>query len=111
MFMTRVECRRLERWHRTWGAEVVNRVDRVCRLRRGRKALRKWQPDCCCASQETSMTEKEKGVCAHPPCNCPVPEGEKYCGAYCEGAEDTSEIICNCGHASCAMRATGGGAV
>jgi hypothetical protein len=38
MFMTRVECRGLARWHRTWGAEVVNRVDRVCRLRRGRKA-------------------------------------------------------------------------
>ena len=24
------------------------------------------------------MPDKDKGICAHPACTCPVPEGEKY---------------------------------
>lgn len=40
--------------------------------------------------------------CAHPACNCPAPEGEKYCGAYCHDARDLTELACNCGHLGCA---------
>ena len=40
--------------------------------------------------------------CAHPPCGCPVGDGEKYCSAICEdsGAGD-EELICICGHRGC----------
>lgn len=40
--------------------------------------------------------------CAHPGCNCPAKEGSRFCGAYCEGAGDTAEVTCNCGHPGCA---------
>jgi hypothetical protein len=40
--------------------------------------------------------------CAHPACNCPAPQGEKYCGAYCHDAKDLTELACNCGHGDCA---------
>ena len=43
----------------------------------------------------------ETKKCAHPPCNCPAKEGSRYCGAYCEGATDTAEIVCSCGHPAC----------
>ena len=44
------------------------------------------------------MSEK----CAHPACNCPAPQGEKYCSGYCHDAGDLTELACNCGHAGCA---------
>jgi len=49
------------------------------------------------------MSEKSEALCAHPACNCMVPEGEKYCSAYCEDAGHTTEISCNCGHAGCSL--------
>jgi hypothetical protein len=47
--------------------------------------------------------EKEAGMCQHPACNCPVPEGETYCSTYCEDAGDIEELSCNCQHAGCAL--------
>ena len=40
--------------------------------------------------------------CAHPPCNCPAPQGEKYCSTYCQDAGSLTELACNCGHRGCA---------
>ena len=42
--------------------------------------------------------------CAHPACNCIAREGSKYCGTWCEGAADTAEITCACGHPDCAVK-------
>lgn len=41
-------------------------------------------------------TEKQ---CAHPGCECPVPQGETWCSPHCEAAP--TEAICGCGHAAC----------
>jgi hypothetical protein len=49
------------------------------------------------------MAEKQKGMCAHPSCNCLVKEGEKYCSQYCHDAGDTIEISCNCEHPGCSL--------
>ncbi len=43
----------------------------------------------------------DKNKCAHPSCSCPKADDSNYCSAYCEGAGDTIEIACNCGHAGC----------
>jgi hypothetical protein len=43
----------------------------------------------------------ERDNCAHPGCNCMSVEDSDYCSAYCEGAADTVEILCECGHAGC----------
>jgi len=61
------------------------------------------EPELLHFQEEGTMPEKRKGMCAHPACNCPVPEGEKYCSAYCEDAADTVEISCNCEHPGCAL--------
>src|SRR5580700_2645330 len=42
----------------------------------------------CLYGEEYTMADKQKGMCAHPACNCPVPEGEKYCSQYCKDAAD-----------------------
>lgn len=43
----------------------------------------------------------EKVTCKNPVCSCaPQPDG-KYCGASCEGAGQTVEIDCDCGHPEC----------
>jgi hypothetical protein len=45
------------------------------------------------------MTDKKK--CANPACTC-IPIGsESHCSAHCEAAKGTTEIMCQCGHASC----------
>ena len=44
---------------------------------------------------------KEK-TCAHIPCSCVVPAGQKYCSESCEVAgSDEVEIACECGHSAC----------
>jgi hypothetical protein len=48
------------------------------------------------------MATTDKNKCAHPACNCPKPADSKYCSPYCEAAKDTTELMCNCGHAGCA---------
>lgn len=43
----------------------------------------------------------ERKQCAHPGCLCPADEGSKYCSAYCAGAGDRAEVICDCGCPDC----------
>ncbi len=47
------------------------------------------------------MVDQERETCAHPGCNCPASEDSDYCSSYCEGAGDTPEIDCKCGHPNC----------
>ena len=42
--------------------------------------------------------------CAHPPCGCPVEEGEKYCSTYCQDSGSLAEPTCSCGHRGCAQQ-------
>jgi hypothetical protein len=44
----------------------------------------------------------EEKKCAHPACNCILPEGEKYCSTYCHDAGTLTELACNCPHPGCA---------
>ena len=46
--------------------------------------------------------------CAHPACVCPRSQDSKFCSAFCEGASDKPDVICNCGHAGCSAKATAG---
>jgi hypothetical protein len=46
------------------------------------------------------MNDERDNQCAHPSCDCPVPENETYCSPHCESAPK-SEIICGCGHGAC----------
>jgi hypothetical protein len=39
--------------------------------------------------------------CAHPPCGCPVADGEKFCSLYCEDSGKPAELTCECGHRGC----------
>jgi hypothetical protein len=45
------------------------------------------------------MLNHKTKTCAHIPCRCMVPAGEKYCGQSCAeaGSEDV-EIACECDH-------------
>jgi hypothetical protein len=46
----------------------------------------------------------EEKTCAHIPCRCVVPPGEKYCSQPCKDAGSGDiEIACECEHASCAQ--------
>jgi len=47
------------------------------------------------------MEEKSR-QCAHEPCVCVVPDGEKYCSDFCKtaGSEEV-EIACECDHEAC----------
>ncbi len=45
------------------------------------------------------MADKKK--CANAPCDCTPDEGSAYCSAYCEGAEESTDVVCHCGHATC----------
>jgi len=48
------------------------------------------------------MAEQEPKLCAHEPCNCTVPHGEKYCSDFCRDAgADEVEIACECNHLPC----------
>jgi hypothetical protein len=40
-------------------------------------------------------------TCAHEPCSCPVPEGDKYCSNYCRESVKVAELTCSCGHRGC----------
>lgn len=46
------------------------------------------------------MAEETK-KCAHPSCICTVAHDQKYCSMYCEGAANSTEISCGCGHPGC----------
>jgi len=45
---------------------------------------------------ETNQQHK----CAHPSCDCKVPNGTKYCSDYCKKAPEI-ELHCNCQHPEC----------
>jgi hypothetical protein len=48
------------------------------------------------------MAEEVK-KCAHPACRCTAPEDNDYCSQYCDDAQETLEISCNCGHPGCEL--------
>jgi hypothetical protein len=50
------------------------------------------------------MSTNQEKRCAHIPCQCAVPTGEKYCGQACEeaGSEEV-EIACQCDHGPCPL--------
>ena len=50
--------------------------------------------------QEDFMAD-EKDKCKNPVCSCPPQPDGKYCSASCEGAGDTIELDCDCGHPEC----------
>jgi hypothetical protein len=49
-------------------------------------------------------TTNEQKKCAHLPCRCVVPPGDKYCGQACKeaGAKEV-EIACQCDHPACPL--------
>ena len=46
---------------------------------------------------------KKEHKCAHTTCDCPAPQGEKYCSEYCHDADKAKvmEIGCGCEHKAC----------
>ena len=52
------------------------------------------------------MKNQQTRKCAHIPCLCDVPIGQKYCGDACRdaGSEDV-EIACQCDHLLCPLTA------
>ena len=44
---------------------------------------------------------EKNNECAHPPCGCPVRDGEKYCSVYCQDSGGVAELACGCGHRGC----------
>jgi len=48
------------------------------------------------------MANEQKHVCAHEPCQCAVPAGEKFCSDFCRDAgANEVEIACECNHPAC----------
>jgi hypothetical protein len=48
------------------------------------------------------MAHQEGNVCAHEPCQCKVPAGEKFSSDFCrEAGADEVEIACDCDHPAC----------
>ncbi len=45
------------------------------------------------------MAEAKK--CANAPCDCKPADDSKFCSAYCAGAEERTDVVCHCGHATC----------
>jgi hypothetical protein len=47
----------------------------------------------------------ESKKCAHLPCLCIAPAGEKYCSQFCkEAGSAETEIACDCGHPACTKK-------
>jgi hypothetical protein len=44
---------------------------------------------------------EQREKCAHAPCNCAAAEDSEFCSAYCAGHEDSTDILCDCGHPEC----------
>ena len=48
------------------------------------------------------MADDKTKTCAHEPCECTVPENEKYCSNICRDAgSGETEIACQCHHPAC----------
>jgi hypothetical protein len=51
---------------------------------------------------EGKAMANESKKCAHLPCLCMAPSGEKYCSQFCkEAGSAETEIACDCGHPAC----------
>lgn len=61
--------------------------------------VRDWERNPGRSRGEETMAETKK--CGNPPCDCVPSDGEKYCSAYCEGAEERTDVVCHCGHVEC----------
>jgi hypothetical protein len=49
-----------------------------------------------------NMADDKTKTCAHEPCECTVPENEKYCSNICRDAgSGETEIACQCHHPAC----------
>jgi len=61
-----------------------------------------WRLNLSYEQREKSMAD-ENNKCGHEACVCAVGGDEKYCSPECEsaGAQDITEIACDCGHAGC----------
>lgn len=55
---------------------------------------------------EVMATTKPTKKCANPTCDCVPEDGSKYCSAHCEGAGDSTELVCRCGHSCCSADIT-----
>lgn len=51
------------------------------------------------------MAETKDKKCAHPSCSCVAAKDSNYCGTYCEGKGTRDDILCDCGHPDCTMKA------
>jgi hypothetical protein len=51
------------------------------------------------------MAEKKIEKCAHPGCNCPTAQGNKYCSDYCESIGKQPSIACEFTSKRCLQRA------
>ena len=49
------------------------------------------------------MAETTPKKCAHPACQCKVPDDKKYCSQRCEDSVETVEISCGCAHPGCSL--------
>ncbi len=47
------------------------------------------------------MADDQEKQCKNPACTCPAQTDAKYCSAACEGAGNTVQIDCDCGHPEC----------
>lgn len=53
---------------------------------------------------ELMMMTPTQAKCAHLPCKCVAPPGEKYCGPVCKDAGSKEvEIACQCDHGACPL--------
>jgi hypothetical protein len=59
---------------------------------------------CKAENRKDTMTSEASTKCAHPPCICVPPVGEKYCSQTCqEAGSEEVEIACDCGHPACTV--------
>ena len=50
------------------------------------------------------MADEQQKPCAHEPCLCTVPQGERYCSDSCRDAGSREvEIACQCDHPACPL--------
>lgn len=45
------------------------------------------------------MSDAKK--CAHDGCSCLAKADSKYCSTFCEDAQGTTTLKCDCGHPTC----------
>jgi hypothetical protein len=67
-------------------------------LKTGRRDRCSYSP----AARKDELMADNENQCEHAGCSCAKDQGSDYCSAYCEGASDTTEIKCGCGHDGCA---------